>query len=119
MPRRWPDLAAQDGVADRGVEQHEREDKEADSWPEHEGETGMRCGGCLPRQEQRREVHCNRLLAPQVRTGEIDQLVAAAAHHRSHHIECKAFGHLQGDRGRHRKLGAVHDRIDQNRPVVV
>jgi hypothetical protein len=36
----WPDLSAEYGVADRGVEQHQREDDDA-SAPEHEGEAGM------------------------------------------------------------------------------
>src|SRR5437660_11610246 len=37
---RRSDLASEDGVADHGIEQHQREDKEALA-PEHEGETGM------------------------------------------------------------------------------
>jgi hypothetical protein len=34
-------------------------------------------------------------LAPQIRSREIDQLVAAAAHHRLHHLEREALRHFQ------------------------
>src|SRR5271163_2490364 len=40
LVRRRPDLASEDRVADRGVEQHQWEDEEARA-PEHEGQTGM------------------------------------------------------------------------------
>src|SRR5438105_9257219 len=56
--------------------------------------------------------------APKVRAGEIDDLVAPAAHHRLHHVKGEAFRHLQRDRRRHGEFGAVDDGIDQNRAIV-
>src|SRR5277367_1566956 len=50
-----PDLASEDTVADDGVEQHQREDEEALA-PEHEGETGMGCGGFFDRDRERDHV---------------------------------------------------------------
>src|SRR5258707_10454012 len=41
-----PNLAAKDAVVYGGVEQHQREDKEALA-PEHEGEARMRCRGVI------------------------------------------------------------------------
>src|SRR5271154_5486426 len=49
--RRGPDLSSEDRVADRGVDQHQRENEEACS-PEHEGETGMGCCGFLDRDRE-------------------------------------------------------------------
>src|ERR1700720_2128817 len=57
-------------------------------------------------------------LAPQIRSREVDQLVAPAAHHGLHHVEREPLRHLDVDRGRHRELGAVHDRVDQDRAIV-
>src|SRR6266446_7195183 len=57
-------------------------------------------------------------LAPQVRAGEVDHLIGSAADHGFDHVEREALGHLDGDGGRHCKLGAVDDRIDQHRPVM-
>src|SRR5438270_14065209 len=55
MTRRWFYLASKDAVADRGVEQHQREDEKTLA-PEHEGETGMRCGGFFDRDRERDHV---------------------------------------------------------------
>src|SRR5215831_9649087 len=55
VPCRWSDLASKDAVADHSVEQHQREDEQALA-PEHEGETGMRCGGFLDRDRERDHV---------------------------------------------------------------
>src|SRR6266446_7317049 len=57
-------------------------------------------------------------LAPQVRAGEVDHLIGSAADHGFDHVEREALGHLDGDGGRHRQLGAVDDGIDQHRPVM-
>ena len=43
------------------------------------------------------------LSLPEVRLGEIDQIVAAAAHHGLEHVEREALGHLDRDAGWNRK----------------
>src|SRR5262249_51863395 len=58
------------------------------------------------------------LSLPEVRFGEIDQIVAAAAHHGFHHVEGETLGHLDRDAGRNGKHHPAYDRVDQNRSVV-
>src|SRR5262252_10248871 len=58
------------------------------------------------------------LSLPEVRLGEIDQIVAAAAHHGLEHVECEALGHLDRDAGGNGKYHPAHDRVDQSRSVV-
>jgi hypothetical protein len=53
-----------------------------------------------------------RALPPEVRPGQFDNLVAAAAHNGFQHVEREAFGHLGGDPGWHRQLHAVDDGVD-------
>src|SRR5262245_32719390 len=55
---------------------------------------------------------------PEVRLGEINQIVAAAAHHRLEHVEREALRHLDRDAGWNGKHHPAHDRVDQNRSVV-
>src|SRR5208283_5990170 len=56
--------------------------------------------------------------APKICLGEVDDLVGAAAHDGLDHVERESLRYVNGDRGRHGKLGAVYDRIDENRSVV-
>src|SRR6516162_6058597 len=58
------------------------------------------------------------LSLPEVRLGEIDQILAAAAHHGLEHVEREALGHVDRDAGRNGKHHAAHDRVDQSRSVV-
>ena len=57
-------------------------------------------------------------LAPQIRSREIDDLVAATAHDCLHHVEREALRHLDVDRGWHGKLCPADDRVDENRAVM-
>src|SRR6266849_450037 len=59
MSCRWSDLASKDGVADGGVEQHQREDENTRS-PEHECETGMGCGSFVDGDRERDHVRPER-----------------------------------------------------------
>src|SRR5262249_20921758 len=56
---RRPYLSSKDGVADDGVDQHQREDDDARA-PEHESQTGMGCGGFLDRDRERDHVRPER-----------------------------------------------------------
>src|ERR1700730_8542623 len=56
--------------------------------------------------------------APEIRLGEVDDLVAATAHDRLHHVEREALRHIEGDRGRHGKLCPVDNCIDENGAVM-
>src|SRR5260221_12758856 len=55
MRLRGFELAAEYGVADHGVEQHQREDEETLA-PEHEGEARIRRGGLVDRDRERDHV---------------------------------------------------------------
>jgi hypothetical protein len=57
-------------------------------------------------------------LAPEICSGEIYQLVTAAAHHGPHHVEREALRHLHRYGRGHGELGSVDDRIHQYRPVM-
>src|SRR5215471_2266316 len=75
----------------------------------------------VPNRDNRRarsSIEALLLSLPEVRLGEIDQIVAAAAHHGLEHVEREALGHLDRDAGRNGKHHAAHDRVDQNRSVV-
>ncbi len=56
--------------------------------------------------------------APEIRDGEIEHLVAAAAHHGLDHVERETLGHLEGDLGRDGEFLPVHHGIDEHRPVM-
>src|ERR1700730_1075211 len=56
--------------------------------------------------------------APEIRLGEVNDLIAAAAHDRLHHIKREALRHIEGDRGWHGKLCSVHDGINESWAVV-
>src|SRR5271163_5191307 len=58
------------------------------------------------------------LSAPEIRFCEIDDFVGPTIHHGFHHVEREALRHLDGDRGWHRKLCPVDDRIDENGAVM-
>src|SRR6478672_9763585 len=55
---------------------------------------------------------------PNVRAGEIDDLVAPPAQYSLQHEKREALGHFQGDGRRHRELRSVHHGIDEDRPVM-
>src|ERR1700730_2806590 len=55
MPSCWFNLASKDGVADGGVEQHQREDEQTLA-PEHEGKARMRRGSLVDRDRERDHV---------------------------------------------------------------
>src|SRR5258708_5622633 len=58
------------------------------------------------------------LSLPEVRLGEIDQIVAAAAHHGLEHVQSEALGHLDRKARENRKRQPTHDRGDKSRSVV-
>src|SRR5258707_14926077 len=57
------------------------------------------------------------LSLPEVRLGELDQIVAAAAHHGLEHVECEALGHLDRNARGNGKHHPTHDRDVQSRSV--
>src|ERR1700738_708337 len=57
-------------------------------------------------------------LSPQVRLGEIDEIVGAPIEHGFHHVEREALGHFGSDGGRDGKYGPIHHRIYQHRSIM-
>src|ERR1700694_5724893 len=53
---------------------------------------------------------------PQIRTGELDDLVGTTIENGLQHVKRKTLRHLRGYFRRHRQLHAVDDRIDEHRP---
>src|ERR1700676_223055 len=57
-------------------------------------------------------------LGPQIRSGEINEIVSASVEYGFQHIEREALGHFDGNAGRDRKHGPAHHRVDEHRPVM-
>src|SRR5580700_108983 len=107
MPCRRPDLASEHGVADYGVEQHQREDEEALA-PEHEGETGMRGGGFLNRDREWDHVGPER-----------DRQCAERRHENQRdHVKWHSVPTIPNTRGRHHRRDCADRREDKKiRPL--
>src|ERR1700738_4921906 len=57
-------------------------------------------------------------LGPQVRSGEIDEIVTATVEYGFHHVEGEPLGHFRGNGGRDWKHGPAYPRVDQPRSVI-
>src|SRR5215471_1142764 len=71
-----------------------------------------------PRRRSKKSWSGSSRLAPEVRPGEVDDLVATAAEHRLEHEDAEAGHLLEADRRRHGEFPPVHGHLDKRGSIV-